>query len=147
AWLEDMVVVIDPCLNPDGHSRYVNWYTQRANKRLQVDPQSVEHAEPWPGGRPNHYLFDLNRDWAWQVQKESQERAVLYNAWLPQVHVDVHEQGVDAPYFFAPAADPIHDNVTEFQRKFQYVVGRGIAKEFDAQSWLYFTREDFDLFY
>lgn len=146
-WLENTVVAIDPCLNPDGHARYVDWYNQKANVRLQPDPQSVEHAEPWPGGRPNHYMYDLNRDWAWQVQKESQLRATLYNQWMPQVHVDFHEQGINAPYFFAPAAEPIHEFVTPFQREFQQVVGKNNAKYFDQEAWLYFTREVFDLFY
>lgn len=146
-WLENSLVVIDPCLNPDGHSRYVNWYEQKVHRILQPDPQSLEHSEPWPGGRPNHYLFDLNRDWAWQTQKESQERNKLYNEWMPQVHVDFHEQGVNSPYFFAPAAEPVHEYVTPFQREFQSIIGRNNAKYFDKEAWLYFTREQFDLFY
>lgn len=147
AYLENTVVVIDPCLNPDGQERYVNWYNQRVNKRLQPDPQSVEHQEPWPGGRPNHYLYDLNRDWAWQVQQESRYRAALYNRWMPQVHVDFHEQGINSPYYFAPAAEPVHEFVSSFQREFQEVVGKNNAKYFDANAWMYFTREVFDLFY
>lgn len=146
-WLENTVVAIDPCLNPDGQERYVNWYNQKANRRLQPDPQSVEHNEPWPGGRPNHYLFDLNRDWAWQVQRESQARIHLYNQWMPQVHVDFHEQGINAPYYFAPAAEPVHAFVSDFQREFQETVGRNNARYFDENAWLYFTREVFDLFY
>jgi len=68
-WLENNLVVMDPCINPDGRDRYAMWYNQKMNSRLQPDPQSVEHLEPWPGGRANHYLFDLNRDWAWLTQK------------------------------------------------------------------------------
>ncbi|MGK6350605.1 M14 family metallopeptidase [Parapedobacter sp. DT-150] len=146
-WLDNTVVAIDPCLNPDGQERYVNWYNQKANHRLQPDLQSTEHAEPWPGGRPNHYLFDLNRDWAWQVQQESQLRVKLYNQWMPQVHVDFHEQGINAPYYFAPAAEPVHALVSDFQREFQETVGRNNARYFDEHAWLYFTREVFDLFY
>lgn len=146
-WLEETVVVIDPCLNPDGHARYVHWYNQKAHRRSQPDLQSAEHSEPWPGGRANHYLFDLNRDWAWQVQQESQQRSVLYHQWLPQVHVDFHEQRIDRPYFFAPAADPVHEYVTAFQQEFQGIVGKNIADYFDQNAWLYFTREVFDLFY
>lgn len=146
-WLRETVVVIDPCLNPDGHSRYVHWYNQKANRQLQPDPQSIEHIEPWPGGRPNHYLFDLNRDWAWQTQQESQHRSALYQQWMPHIHVDFHEQGIDYPYFFAPAAEPVHEYVTAFQREFQSVVGHHMAQAFDRRGWLYFTREVFDLFY
>lgn len=146
-WLNKTVVIIDPCLNPDGHSRYVNWYMQKANKRLTVDGNSVEHFEPWPGGRPNHYLYDLNRDWAWQVQQESQQRIALYNQWMPHMHVDFHEQGVNSPFFMAPAAEPIHAFVANYQKEFQHLIGKNIAQHFDKEAWLYFTREVFDLFY
>jgi len=65
-WLKNVVVIIDPCLNPDGRDRYVNWYTQMEGKNPDASPDSREHNEPWPGGRVNHYNFDLNRDWCWQ---------------------------------------------------------------------------------
>ena len=103
-WLQNTVVIIDPCLNPDGRDRYVNWYNTMVGSRFNPDIQAREHNEPWPGGRGNHYNFDLNRDWCWQTQKESQERLNLYNRWMPQVHVDFHEQYVNSPYYFAPAA-------------------------------------------
>lgn len=147
SWLEDVVVIMDPCLNPDGRERYVQWYRQTRGQTPDPDPAAREHFEPWPGGRSNHYYFDLNRDWAWQVQPETRARVALYNRWMPQVHVDFHEQGVDAPYYFAPAAEPYHDRITPWQREFQMVIGRNNAKYFDANNWLYFTRQVFDLFY
>jgi hypothetical protein len=146
-WLQHVVVIIDPCQNPDGRDRYVNWYNNAVGKNFNADPQSREHDEPWPYGRTNHYNFDLNRDWAWQTQKESQQKIKLYNSWFPQVHVDLHEQEYDAPYYFAPAAQPYHEVVTQWQRDFQVQVGRNNAKYFDANGWLYFTRQIFDLFY
>ncbi|TXI34289.1 MAG: zinc carboxypeptidase, partial [Niabella sp.] len=146
-WLSNSLVVIDPCLNPDGRDRYVNWYNGVVGKYYDTNPISREHVEPWPRGRSNHYNFDLNRDWAWQTQKESQQRVALYNQWLPQVHVDFHEQGYDAPYYFAPAAEPYHDVLTKWQREFQKVIGKNNAKYFDQNHWLYFTKERFDLFY
>ena len=146
-WLENTVVIIDPCINPDGRERYVNWYIQTANSPYNINPDSKEHYEPWPGGRANHYLFDLNRDWAWATQIETQARLVEYNKWLPNVHVDFHEQGVDAPYYFAPAAEPYHEVVTKFQREFQVTIGKNHAKYFDKNNWLYFTKESFDLLY
>jgi hypothetical protein len=82
-WLQNVVVVIDPIQNPDGRDRYVNWYNNATGKNFNADPQSREHDEPWPYGRTNHYNFDLNRDWAWQTQVESQQKIKLYNQWLP----------------------------------------------------------------
>ena len=147
AWLKNAVVVIDPCLNPDGRERYVNYYNSVKGVTPNTDPSSREHSEGWPGGRVNHYYFDLNRDWAWQVQKETQERMALYNKWLPQIHVDFHEQGYNSPYYFAPAAQPFHKDITAWQQEFQTTIGKNNAKYFDQNGWLYFTREEFDLLY
>lgn len=147
AWLKNTVVVIDPCLNPDGRDRYVNYFNSVVGKTPNADPASREHIEPWPGGRPNHYYFDLNRDWAWQTQVESQQRLALYNDWMPQVHVDFHEQSYNEPYYFAPAAEPVHQDITPWQKSFQVVVGKNNAKYFDAEGWQYFTKERFDLLY
>ncbi|MGB0864415.1 MAG: zinc carboxypeptidase, partial [Saprospiraceae bacterium] len=107
----------------------------------------IEHHQPWPGGRFNHYLFDLNRDWAWQTQVESSSRIKLYHKWMPHIHVDLHEMGHNSSYFFAPAATPFHEVITEWQRDFQHTVGKNNAKYFDKNGWLYFTNESYDLLY
>ncbi|MBL7745678.1 MAG: zinc carboxypeptidase [Chitinophagaceae bacterium] len=146
-WLKNTVVVIDPCINPDGRDRYVNWFNSIAGTNYNPRLDAREHREPWPGGRTNHYNFDLNRDWAWQTQVESQQRIAQYNQWMPQVHVDYHEQGINQPYYFAPAAQPYHEAVTQWQRDFQVTIGKNHAKYFDKNGWLYFTKEIFDLFY
>lgn len=146
-WLQNTVVIIDPCLNPDGRDRYVNWYNQMMGKNADPGENAREHNEPWPNGRTNHYNFDLNRDWAWQTQVETIQRIKKYNEWIPQVHVDFHEQGVDNSYFFAPAAEPFHEVITPWQRSFQTTIGKNHAKYFDEKGWLFFTKERFDLFY
>ncbi len=146
-WLENTVVIIDPCINPDGRERYVNWYYQKGNMPYNKNPDAIEHHEPWPGGRANHYLFDLNRDWAWATQIETVQRLEVYNSWMPHVHVDFHEQDVNSPYYFAPAAEPYHEVVTSFQRDFQKTIAKNHAAYFDEKGWLYFTKEEFDLLY
>ena len=145
--LENTIVIIDPCLNPDGRDRYANWYNQMRTTPYTTNKVSREHSEPWPGGRANHYLFDLNRDWAWLTQIESELRLKEYQKWLPHVHVDFHEQGIDEPYYFAPAAEPYHEVITRWQRDFQAMIGNNNAKYFDKNGWLYFTKEFFDLLY
>ncbi len=146
-WLENTVVIIDPCLNPDGRDRYVSWYSQ--TEAILPDPriESAEHHELWPSGRFNHYLFDLNRDWAWLTQTESRSRIKLYHQWMPHVHVDFHEQGINNNYYFAPAAPPYHECITTWQKTFQEWVGENNARYFDKNGWLFFTRESFDLYY
>ncbi|MEM6966634.1 MAG: M14 family metallopeptidase, partial [Bacteroidota bacterium] len=146
-WLKNTLVIIDPCLNPDGYSRYTHWVRRVSNKKITTNMDSWEHNEPYPGGRMNHYLFDLNRDWAWQTQVESQQRMTVYNEWLPQVHADLHEMYKDDPYYFAPAAQPYHDYITKWQGDFQTEIGKNHAKYFDKEGWLYYTKEIFDLLY
>ncbi len=146
-WLQNTVIIIDPCINPDGRDRYTNWYNQVKSTPYQINQSATEHNEPWPGGRPNHYLFDLNRDWAWATQIESKERLKIYNKWMPHIHVDFHEQGINEPYYFAPAAEPFHEIVTPWQRDFQTQIGKNNARYFDEKGWLFFTREQFDLLY
>ncbi|MCW9707033.1 M14 family metallopeptidase [Fodinibius salsisoli] len=146
-WLQNTVVIMDPMLNPDGRDRYVHWYKETVGADPNIHEAAREHHEPWPNGRTNHYYFDLNRDWAWLTQKESRQRLAKYQQWMPHIHVDFHEQGHNAPYYFAPAAKPFHNAITDWQEEFQYTIGRNHAKYFNENGWLYFTREVFDLFY
>ncbi|TDB64427.1 M14 family zinc carboxypeptidase [Arundinibacter roseus] len=146
--LKNTVVILDPCINPDGRERYTQWYTRvMAQSTPNATPWAWEHNEPWPGGRFNHYLFDLNRDWAWQLQKESQERIQLYNQWMPHLHADFHEMGSASSYYFPPASKPFHKDITPWQREFNGILGEYSRKYFDKNSWLYFTRNNYDLFY
>lgn len=145
--LENTLVIIDPCLNPDGTERYNNWQNGILGVQYQPDMYAREHHEPWPGGRVNHYYFDLNRDWAWQTQKETRQRMQIYNSWLPHIHIDFHEMSINTPYYFPPAAEPFHEVITSWQREFQSTIGQHNARYFDKQGWLYFTKERFDLFY
>ncbi len=146
-WLKNTIVIIDPCLNPDGRDRYVNWYNTTVGKNANSDPQSREHFEVYPQGRTNHYHFDLNRDWAWQTQIETKQRLKKYLDWMPQIHVDFHEQGYNNPYYFAPAAEPFHEVITPWQKNFQTLIGKNHSKYFDNNGWLFFTKQVFDLFY
>ena len=146
-WLQNTVVIIDPCINPDGRDRYVNWYNQVKSTPFDSSPLADEHYEDWPGGRYNHYYFDLNRDWAWVTQKETQQRLKKYHQWYPHIHVDFHEQGIDSPYYFAPAVEPLHEIITDFQREFQHTIGKNHAHYFDKEGWSYFSKEVFDLLY
>ena len=146
-WLENTIVILDPCINPDGYSRYGNWLREISGKQTHPGLYDREHMEVWPGGRYNHNIFDLNRDWAWQTQPESQQRVALYNQWMPQVHTDVHEMGYESPYFFPPSAEPIHEFIEKYQKDFHNVLGKNMSQKFDAQNWMYNTSERFDLFY
>ncbi len=145
--LEQVVVVIDPVANPDGRDRYVGWYRNARGLVPDPTPGTREHREPWPGGRINHYLFDLNRDWAWMSQAETRARLATWDRWTPQVHVDFHEMSYNSTYFFFPATRPINPiyppHILEWGERF----GRGNAEAFDREGWLYYTGESFDLFY
>ncbi|MEM6453674.1 MAG: M14 family zinc carboxypeptidase [Acidobacteriota bacterium] len=147
AALDNVVVLLDPLLNPDGYARYEAAYRARRGRAVDAWPDAWEHAEPWPGGRQNHYLHDLNRDWAWLSQQESRARIAQLRRWEPHVVVDFHEMSPPAPYFFPPAADPVHAEippaVLDGHRRF----GEANAARFDRLGWSFFVRESYDLFY
>lgn len=145
--LADALVIVDPCLNPDGRERYVSWFNSVAGPRGNPDPQAAEHAQPWPGGRYNHFLFDLNRDWAFLTQPETVARVAAYLEWMPQVHVDLHEMFPESTYFFFPADAPVNRNLPASTLRWARVFGAGNARAFDANGWAYYTEELFDLYY
>ncbi len=145
--LRDVVVVIDPCLNPDGRERYIQGYEARRGTQLDPLPIAAEHREPWPSGRPNHYLFDLNRDWVWLVQVESRQRLPLYRRFLPQLHVDYHEQGYHSPYFFGAGDTPYNANIPAESKRWFDLYGRASARTFDERGLVYATKERFDYLY
>jgi len=145
--LENSIVILDPLVNPDGRERFVQWFNSTVGRRANANPDAIEHNEPWPGGRTNHYYFDLNRDWAWSIQPESQARLALYRQWMPHVHVDYHEMGYTSTYFFFPAATPVHAEFPPEVRKWGEIFGKGNAEAFDRIGVPYYTGESFDLFY
>lgn len=145
--LSSLVVVVDPCANPDGHERHVSYWRSVAGAEPDPDPLSLENDPPWPSGRTNHAGVDLNRDWAWGTQPETRARLAALRALPPQVYVDVHEMGSEQSYFFPPSAEPVHPRLPEATRRWIETFGKANAAAFDARGWGYFTREVFDLFY
>ncbi|MDP9349125.1 MAG: zinc carboxypeptidase, partial [Gemmatimonadota bacterium] len=145
--LDSVVVLMDPVANPDGRDRYVQWFNSVVGERPNPSPQAREHREPWPGGRFNHYYFDLNRDWAWGTQPETRARLATWNTWNPQVHVDFHEMYYNSSYFFFPASAPINPIYPSYVLEWGKRFGEANARAFDARGWAYYTAEDFDLFY
>jgi Zinc carboxypeptidase len=147
AVLENCVVIIDPLQNPDGRERYVQWFTRTRGAEADPNPDAGEHQQPWPGGRYNHYLVDMNRDWTWSSQQEVRARIRLYQQWYPQVFVDFHEMGYQSSYFFPPDANPINTNISPDVEKWLDIFGRANAQAFSRKGWPFFVAERFDLFY
>jgi hypothetical protein len=133
--------------NPDGRQRFVTTNLLGGAVEPDSNPQSAEHDEPWPGGRVNHYLFDMNRDYFALSQRETQGRVKTMLEWYPQVVVDLHEMGGNSSYYFAPPADPFNPLITDAQRKDLELFGRANAAEFDRRGFAYFVREVYDAFY
>ncbi len=145
---DNVVVVIDPCLNPDGRMRYVGWFENTVGTGGEnASHDAAEHDEPWPSGRTNHYLFDLNRDWLWVTQPESIARLARYVEYKPQLHIDGHEQGFDSPFFFGAGDDPYNANIPDETRAWVELYGLANAKMFDARGMVYATKERFDYLY
>jgi hypothetical protein len=142
-----VVVLIDPTQNPDGRDRFVHYYEQTRGLLPDASPAAAEHNEPWPGGRVNHYLFDLNRDWIGLTQPEIASQVKALREWLPLVYVDLHEMSGESTYFFTPESDPYNPNLTPNLRQSLTLFGKNNAKWFDKYGFDYFTREEYDAFY
>lgn len=147
AYLDKAIIFIDPTINPDGRDRFANWSNTRRGTPTVIDKYDIEHNEDWPGGRTNHYWFDLNRDWLLAVNPESQGKLKWYHQWYPNVVTDFHEMGTNSSYFFEPmkpiaSKNPIMpiENYTTLNELF--------AKQFSADlnkiGSFYFTKEAFD---
>ena len=145
--LREAVVLIDPLQNPDGRARFVSQNLQARAAVPDPEPTAAEHDEPWPRGRGNHYLFDMNRDWFAQTQLETVGRVKLLLEWFPQVVVDLHEMGGDSTYYFAPPAAPENPHITPQQHGWLEAFGKANAARFDERGFAYFIREIFDSFY
>jgi hypothetical protein len=143
----EALVLIDPLQNPDGRARFLAQFDLARGPEPDPEPSAAEHDEPWPGGRTNHYLFDMNRDWFALTQAETRARVALLREWPPQVAVDLHEMNSDSSYYFAPPAAPLNPHISAGQRAWFEDFGRAIAAEFDARGIAYFNREVYDSFY
>ncbi len=145
--LENALMVFVPVQNPDGRDRFIHANRAVRGPFPDGDVLSAERDEPWPSGRMNHYVFDLNRDWFAQTQPETRLLAAELLRWMPVVVLDVHEMGTDMTYFFAPEAEPFNPNLTRVQRENANLIGANNARWFDRFGLAYFTREIFDAFY
>lgn len=145
--LAESLVLIDPMENPDGRARFVFQNTMGRARWPDPKTYSAEHDEPWPGGRVNHYLFDLNRDLFIQSQPETRGKVRTLLEYWPHILVDLHEMGGDSTYFFPPTAPPANPWYGKRQIALMDVFGRANAAAFDARGFAYFNRDVYDLFY
>ncbi|MEM9997364.1 MAG: M14 family zinc carboxypeptidase, partial [Bacteroidota bacterium] len=148
AILDDALVLIDPMLNPDGRDRFVDWVNGQRGGVATRDLQDREHNEPWPNGRTNHYLFDLNRDWLPLQHVESRARMDLWHGWRPQLSTDYHEMGRNATYFFQPGVPSrTNPNTPALNQALTQQIGEFHARALDRVGQLYYAGESFDDYY
>lgn len=148
ATLDDLVLLLLPDLNPDGRARFVGWSSRYAGAVPVGDPQDVEHREAWPGGRTNHYWFDLNRDWMPVVHPESEARLRLFHEVRPQLLLDFHEMGGESTFFFQPGVPSrTNPNTPALNQELTGRIAAFHARRLDGIGSLYFTKEGYDDFY
>ena len=146
--LNNAVILFDPSFNPDGLQRFSTWVNQHRSKNLVTDPNSREFSEVWPGGRFNHYWFDLNRDWLPAQHVESQNRLKWFHLWKPNILTDHHEQGSNATFFFQPGVPSRVNPLTPAKnQELTEKIGKFHAQFLDRIGSLYFTKENYDDFY
>lgn len=146
--LNDVIIIFDPCFNPDGFHRFSTWANQHRNRHLTADPQDREYSEVWPGGRFNHYWFDLNRDWLSGAHPESRGRAKIFHEWKPNILTDHHEMGSNSSFFFMPGVPSRVNPITPKQnQELTIKIGQYHTKYLDEIGSLYFSQEGYDDFY
>jgi hypothetical protein len=147
-YLDNTIILFDPSFNPDGLQRFSSWVNSRKSVLVSSDPNDTEHNEAWPGGRFNHYWFDLNRDWLVAQLPESQARIRQFQRWKPNFLTDHHEQGTNATFFFMPGVPSrVHPITPPKNQELTKKMGEFHAKALDAIGSLYFTQEGYDDFY
>ena len=139
--LEDMIIIVDPLMNPDGRARFAKSLEQYRGTAPNYDDQSLLHTGDWPSGRTNHYFFDLNRDWFYLTQPETQGRVPLINEWTPQIFVDAHEMGAQDTFMTGPAREPINTNMDRDLIKWGNLFAQEQASAFDENNWRFYTGE------
>ncbi|MDJ1470111.1 M14 family metallopeptidase [Xanthocytophaga flava] len=146
--LNETVILVDPAFNPDGLQRFSHWANTNKSKTLMTDPSSREFNETWPGGRFNHYWFDLNRDWLYVQHPESKGRATKFQEWKPNILTDHHEMGANSTFFFQPGVQSrVHPLTPKINQELTQKIGTFHAKALDKLGSLYFTEENYDDFY
>ena len=139
--LDNMVIIVDPVMNPDGRARFAKNLEQYRGTAPNYDDQSLIHTGDWPFGRTNHYYYDLNRDWVYLTQPETQGRVALINEWKPQILVDAHEMGAQDTFMTGPAREPINKNLDYDLIKWGNVFAQDQGNEFDRRNWRFYTGE------
>ena len=139
--LDEMIIIIDPLMNPDGRARFAKNLEQYRGTAPNYDDQSLLHTGDWPYGRTNHYYFDLNRDWLYLTQPETQGRVALINQWRPQILVDGHEMGSQDTFMTGPPREPINKNIDTDLIKWGNVFAQDQATAFDENNWRFYTGE------
>jgi len=147
--LKNTIILIDPSINPDGLSRFAQWANQHKSlNNLVTDPASREYNEVWPGGRTNHYWFDLNRDWLLVQHPESKGRIAKFHEWKPNILTDHHEMGTNSTFFFQPGIPSrTHPLTPERNQRLTASIAEYHAEELDKIQSLYYSQESFDDFY
>nr|WP_321236812.1 M14 family metallopeptidase [uncultured Psychroserpens sp.] len=146
--LDHTVILFDPSYNPDGLQRFAYWANTNKSDNLNPDPNDREYREVWPGGRTNHYWFDMNRDWLPVQLPESRARIASFHKWLPNILTDHHEMGTNASFFFQPGIPSrTHPLTPKLNQELTKNIGNYHAKALDKIGSLYYTEESFDDFY
>jgi hypothetical protein len=146
--LKNTIILLDPVYNPDGLNRFATWVNMHKSKNLNTDPNSREFHEVWPGGRTNHYWFDLNRDWLLVQQPESKGRITKFHEWKPNILTDHHEMGSNSSFFFQPGVPERTNPITPVKnQEITAKIAEFHAKALDKIGSFYYSKESFDDFY
>ncbi|TVP74073.1 MAG: peptidase M14 [Gemmatimonadales bacterium] len=124
---DDVVMLLMPMINPDGHRIMVDWYRDVARTPFEF----TNTPEVW-----HEYVgHDLNRDWFMIRQEETRHIAhQLYERWYPQIVFNHHQHSpFPTRIFIPPFADPLNPHIDPQVVRGVNLVGEHMGKRFEEE--------------
>lgn len=124
---DDVVMLLMPLMNPDGHQIVVDWYRRNLGTPFETTrPPEVYHE---------YVGHDINRDWFMIRQAESKAVSrVIYEEWYPQIIFNHHQTApFPARIFIPPFADPVNPHIPPLVVRGVNMVGEHMAKRFEEE--------------
>jgi hypothetical protein len=125
---DDVILLLMPQMNPDGHEIVVNWYRQQRGTPFETTSTPQVYHE--------YVGHDINRDWFMITQQETRHVSrVLYEEWYPQIIYNHHQTApFPARIFIPPFADPVNPHIPPLVIRGVNMVGEHMAKRLEEEA-------------
>jgi len=119
--LAQVVLLLMPSINPDGHIMVVDWYRKYLGTKYEGAPLPFLY---------HHYAgHDNNRDYCFLNLSESRVvNRIVVESYIPAIYLDMHQMGSTGPRIFVPPfANPLNPNLSPLMIRQSDLIGSYIA--------------------